>query len=238
MLRDPPITTRAELKRALTTAQVAMLKFAKTFSTPPTTITMGLGRQPKEDLENRRKTNQEILEAMKRYQFKSKPGSDPEEPMEISAIIKALEEEQECSEEESEEELEDKEPLFFMKHNHEHLRAQEDSDTQNYWEAGFTSDTLNALKQGSVDHSGKVCYHCSRKGQIKANFPARKRLDSKPWERRRNPREKKGVGFKGYGTKRERSKPSTRNSFAKRKGHGGAQAIHPEGDFGTRPAEN
>ena len=70
MLRDPPINTRAELKRALTIMQVAMLKYAKTFNTPPTTITAGLGSMPKDDLEMRRKTNKEIMDAMRKYQFK------------------------------------------------------------------------------------------------------------------------------------------------------------------------
>ena len=35
-----------------------------------------------------------------------------------------------------------------------------------------------------MDHSQKTCYHCNRKGHIKANCPARKRLDAKPWIKR------------------------------------------------------
>ena len=43
MLRDPLITTWVDLKAALTTAQVDMLKFAKTFSNPPASVTARLG---------------------------------------------------------------------------------------------------------------------------------------------------------------------------------------------------
>ena len=150
MLRDPPITTRRELKKALTTAQVAMLKFAKTFTMHPATITVGLGKLPKDDLETRRKTNKEILDAMKRHQFKSNAALDPEEPMEIDAMIRALEEEERESVKESKEESQADGPLFFMEHNHDQLRAQEESDAQDYWESGITSETINALKQGNI----------------------------------------------------------------------------------------
>ena len=159
--------------------------------------------------------------------------------MEIGAMIKALEEEQECSDEESEEESEDEESLFFMEHNHDQLRAQEEPNAQSYWESGVTPETINALKQGNMDHSGKVCYHCSRKGHIKANCPARRKLEPKPWEHRKTSRERKGTGSRNFGARRERSKSqANQTSFAKRKRYGGAQAIHPEEDFGTGPAEN
>ena len=103
--------------------------------------------------------------------------------------------------EENEEESDDNESegeadkaLFFMEPNHDKMRAQEKLETQEYWEAGISADTINMLKQGNMDHSQKTCYHCNRKGHIKANCPARKRLDAKPWIKRTGPREKRTIG--------------------------------------------
>ena len=59
--------------------------------------------------------------------------------------------------------------LFFMEPDHEEVRVREDPDTQGYWEAGLTTESLNALKTGNIDHSQRSCYHCGRKGHIKAN---------------------------------------------------------------------
>ena len=42
-------------------------------------------------------------------------------------------------------------------------------------------ETISALKQGNMDHSQKTCYHCSRKGHIKANCPDRKKLGARPF---------------------------------------------------------
>ena len=179
MLRDLPITTRVDLKAALTTAQVGMLKYAKTFSNPPASVTAGLGSLQRDDLETRRKTNKEIAEALKKFRTRAPDSLDKKTLIDLDAMLRVNEEEDDEYYEESKEEVE--EPLFFMEHNHDQIRAQEDSDTQEYWEAGVTSETINALKQGNMDHSQKVCYHCSRKGHIKANCPARKRLETKPW---------------------------------------------------------
>ena len=232
MLRDPPIVTRIDLKRALTTAQVAMLKYAKTFAMPPATITAGLGSMPKDNLETRRKTNKEIMDAMRKYHSKTASSLDAEVPIEIDAMVRALEDEERESSRESEDEAETEGPLFFMEHNHDQLRAQEESDAQDYWEEGITLETINALKQGNMDHSQKVCYHCSRKGHIEANCPSRKKLESKLWEHSQTRRESRRFGSRSYGARKERGKPSTnRANFAKRKHYGGAQAIHKEEDF-------
>ena len=67
-----------------------------------------------------------------------------------------------------------------MEPDHDKIRSKEDPKTQDYWETGITTDTINVLKQGNMDHSQKTCYHCNRKGHIKANCPARKRLETKP----------------------------------------------------------
>ena len=40
------------------------------------------------------------------------------------------------------------------------------------------------LKTGGVDDSHKQCYHCLRKGHIKANCPERRKLGAQPWKKR------------------------------------------------------
>ena len=42
--------------------------------------------------------------------------------------------------------------LFFMEPDHKEVRVREDPDTQGYWEAGLTTESLNALKTGNIDH--------------------------------------------------------------------------------------
>ena len=196
MIRDPPITTRAELKAAVSNAQIGMLKFAKTFSNPPAAATAGLGSLQRDELETRRKTNREIAEALKRYRHRTTDGLKEETPMDLDAILRAEDEDEEGYDEESEEEADD--ALFFMEPNHDQIRAREESETQDYWEAGITTKTINILKQGNMDHSQKTCYHCNRKGHIKANCLARKRLDAKPWTKKPGFREKRTTTRKGY----------------------------------------
>ena len=43
---------------------------------------------------------------------------------------------------------------------------------------------MNALRSDGVDHLQKQCYHCSRKGHIKANCPKRRKLGMQPWKKR------------------------------------------------------
>ena len=151
--------------------------------------------------------------------------------MEIDAMIREMEEEEEDYYKESEDEVEAEDPLFFMEHNHDQLRAQEESDAQDYWESGISSATINVLKQGNMDHSMKVCYHCSHKGHIKANCPSRKKLESRPWEHRPARRDGKKFTNRGYGTRKEQGRSSAgRSDFTKRTRYGGAQAIYQE-DF-------
>ena len=88
------------------------------------------------------------------------------------------EDEEESDNNESEEEAD--EALFFMEPDHNKMRAREELETQEYWEAGISADTINMLKQGNMDHSQKTYYHCNKKGHIKANCPAQKKLDAKP----------------------------------------------------------
>ena len=77
--------------------------------------------------------------------------------------------------------------------DHEEVRTNEDPEAHDYWEAGLTTDTISALKTGNVDHSQKSCYHCNRKGHIKANCPERRKLGARPWTKRPGPRGKKTI---------------------------------------------
>ena len=58
-----------------------------------------------------------------------------------------------------------------MELDHEEVRMNEDPEEQEYFESGLTTETISTLKTGNKDHSQKSCYHCSRKGHIKANCP-------------------------------------------------------------------
>ena len=136
-------------------------------------------------------------------------------------------------EEEDEEEYDDDKieqvvdkALYFMEPDHNKMRAQEELETQEYWEAGISADTINMLKQGNMDHSQKTCYHCNRKGHIKANCLARKRLDAKPWIKRTGPHEKRTIGRKGTGPGRGRGRfPSNRSGPPSKIFTGSAQSI-------------
>ena len=110
-------------------------------------------------------------------------------PLEIDTILRAREEDEEEYSEDSA--AEESEALFFMEPDHEEVRTNEDPKVQDYWEAGLTTDTISTLKTGNVDHSQKSCYHCSRKGHIKANCPERRKLGACPWTKRPGPRGKK-----------------------------------------------
>ena len=114
------------------------------------------------------------------------------------------EDEEESDNNESEEEAD--KALFFMEPDHDKMRAREELETQEYWEAGISADTINMLKQGNMDHSQKTCYHCNKKGHIKANCPAQKKLDAKPWIKRTGPRKKRTIGRKGTGPGRGRGR--------------------------------
>ena len=111
MVREPPITTKAELKQAVATAQIGLLKYARTFTNPPAAATAGLGSLQGEELETRRKTNQQIAEALKRYVPRTTSSADEETPMELDAMQRVKEEDKEEYNGESEEEADD--ALFF-----------------------------------------------------------------------------------------------------------------------------
>ena len=126
--------------------------------------------------------------------------------MELDAILRARDKDEEDYSEDSAEEAEENKAQFFMETNHDEIRTNEDPESQDYWEAGITTDTISALKTGNIDHSQKSCYHCSRKGHIKANCLERKKLGARPWTKRPGPQEKKMVACKGYGVGKGRGK--------------------------------
>ena len=138
------------------------------------------------------KTNRQVAELQKQYEPCTTSSANKETPMELDAMQRAEEEEEEENDNDDSEKEAD-EALFFMEPEHDKMRVREDLETQEYWEAGISADTINVLKQGNMDHSQKTCYHCNRKGHIKANCPARKRLDAKPWTKRPGPREKRTI---------------------------------------------
>ena len=151
--------------------------------------------------------------------------------MELDAIQRDDEESDEEYDEENEGEVD--EVLFFMEPNHDKIRAREDLETQEYWEAGITAETINVLKQGNMDHAQKTCYHCNRQGHIKANCPARKKLYVKPWTKKLVSCEKRTTAHRGFRMGRGQGKAIPKRSDPYRKRFtGSAQAIQPsEEDF-------
>ena len=82
MIRDPPITTKVELKQAVAHAQVGILQYSRTFNKPPAAVTAGLGSLQKDGLETRQKTNRQVTELQKRYRPRITSSNDEETPME------------------------------------------------------------------------------------------------------------------------------------------------------------
>ena len=85
------------------------------------------------------------------------------------------------------------------------------------------TETISTLKTGNVDHSQKSCYHCSRKGHIKANCPERRKLGAQPWTKRPGPRVKKTAVQKGYRNGGGRGRRLTSKNAAIRTQYNGAQ---------------
>ena len=109
---------------------------------------------------------------------------------------------EENEEEDEQDDLEMADSLFFMEPNHEGIRDMEDQEVRDYWEAGITSECLSALKSGDIDHSWVLCYHCSRRGHIKANCPARKSASTQLWKGRAGQQPRKGWSPRQDGRKK------------------------------------
>ena len=192
------MTTIDALKAAVHLYQMNLLKFAWSRPILQTSVTAGLGTLQHEDTDQRRKTMRQIQE----LQSQLAPSADNKVSEPVAMDIDAIVRDEENEEEEDSEESATKEPedLFFMEPDHKEVRTNEDPDTQDYWEAGLTTESLSTLKTGNVDNSQKLCYHFGCKGHIKANCPERRKLGARPWTKRSGPRVKKTVVKKGYGT--------------------------------------
>ena len=130
-----------------------------------------------------RKTLKKIQELQKQL-APSQMISKNKDSIDIEVNTMLQREEEEDKETDKEGSSETSNSLFFMEPDHEEFRETEDQETQEYWEAGITEECLNALRSGGVDHSQKQCYHCSRKGYIKANCPKRRKLGTQPWKKK------------------------------------------------------
>ena len=85
-------------------AQVGILQYARTFDKPPAAVTAGLGSLQKDGLETRRKTKRQVAELQKQYGPRITSSNDKETPMELDAMQRDEEEdEEEYGDDESEE---------------------------------------------------------------------------------------------------------------------------------------
>ena len=85
-MRETPINTKADLKKAVAVAQIGLLQYARTYTNPPASATAGLGAIQKDKLETRRKTSWQVTEVLKRYGPVTKNSAEEETPMELDAI--------------------------------------------------------------------------------------------------------------------------------------------------------
>ena len=67
MIRDPLITTKAELKQAVAHTQVGILQYARKFNKVPAAVMAGLGSLQKDELFTQQKTNRKATELQKLY---------------------------------------------------------------------------------------------------------------------------------------------------------------------------
>ena len=79
-----------------------------------------------------------------------------------------MEHEEDKEEEDSKENtMEELKSVCFMEPDHKEVKMSEDSDVQEYWEAGITSKSLSMQKAGNIDCSQKTGHHYPWTGQIK-----------------------------------------------------------------------
>ena len=91
-MQETPITTKADLKKAVAAAQVGLLQYARTYTNPPASATAGLGAIQKEELETRQKTSRQVAEVLKRYGPITTNSAEEETSMELDAIQRDEEE--------------------------------------------------------------------------------------------------------------------------------------------------
>ena len=76
--------------------------------------------------------------------------NDPE-AMEIGALMIEGDRKEENKPDDQATKIPDK--LFFTDPTHEEIRCREELEVKEYWEAGLTPESLNALWAGKVDHA-------------------------------------------------------------------------------------
>ena len=128
----PAITTKQDLKEAVQNFQTGLLKYARTFTNPPLSATSGLGALQREELETRRRTSKQISELQRRLAPFATASTSNQVPMELDAILRAREEDEENYSEDSTDEVEENEALFFMEPNHDEIWTYEDPKSQEY----------------------------------------------------------------------------------------------------------
>ena len=85
--------------------------------------------------------------------------------MELDAMQRARDDDEEYYNDDSNEEADD--TLFFMEVDHDKIRSQEDPKTQDYWEAGITTDTISALNKGTWIIPKRPATTVTAKGTLK-----------------------------------------------------------------------
>ena len=73
--------------------------------------------------------------------------------------------------------------LFFSAPDYEEIRLCKEHRVHEYWEAGLTMESLDALWLGRWDHTRSMCYHCKNQGHLKANCLDRRLANRRPWEK-------------------------------------------------------
>ena len=147
------------------------------------TATTELGAMSGEDSELKQKTLKKIQELQQQLlPSQTTSGREDSMAMEIDTMSQGAGKENKEGEEQDD--LEMANSLFFMEPDHEGIRDMEDQEVWDYWEAGIMSECLSALKSEDIDHSWVLCYHCSRRGHIKANCLARKSASTRLWKGR------------------------------------------------------
>ena len=95
-------------------------------------MTTGLGALQREELDTRRKTSKQLLELQRRLAPLATASTSDQVPMELDAILRAREEDEEEYSKESAKEAEETEALFFMEPNHDEIRTNEDPEAHDY----------------------------------------------------------------------------------------------------------
>ena len=103
------------------------------------------------------------------------------------------------------------EELFFSTPDYEEIRLCEEPKVHEYWEAGLTMESVDALWLGRWDHTRSMCYHCKNRSHLKANCPDRRLANRRPWEKTWKTRSK-GKRCQGEGGGKAKQPPPNLNT--------------------------